>query len=145
MNDWLEYHEKPVKLHSGATSHWLIDGQALFDDPNVRRAVLDVWANAMWACFPDIRTFHIFGIPRGGTPWAEALAHRVAGFVYLEYAAAQEEGQVFLVDDVVTTGASFDEYPLGPRLVVVRRTSKCPTVQVTARWMDVHLPIELPA
>ena len=145
-DNWLKYHEEPVTLHSGATSHWLIDGQALFDDPNVRRAVLDVWAYAIWMHSPQVDKPLILGIPTGGTPWAEALAQHVPGAVLLdEYGRVLRDTPVFLVDDVVTTGASFDEYPLGPRLVVVRRTSKYPTVQVTAKWMDVQLPIEMPA
>ncbi len=138
--DWLEYHEEPVTLHSGAMSHWLVRGDLLFENEHIRKTVLNCWAFAMRVCFPDIATPRIFGIPRGGTPWAEALAMIVEGAVLLhEY---EDNEPTFLVDDVCTTGASFDEYPLGPRLVVVRRTQKYSTVQVTARWMDVQLPIE---
>ena len=146
-DNWLKYHEEPVTLHSGATSHWLIDGQVLFDDENIRRAVLDVWAYAIWIHSPQIDEPRIFGIPTGGTPWAEALAQRVPGAILLDqYTDARWRDQpTFLVDDVVTTGKSFDDCQPGePRLVVVRRTSKCHTVQVTAKWMEIHLPIEMP-
>ena len=40
--DWLEYHEEPVTLHSGATSHWLVDGEKLFEDEHIRQEVMKI-------------------------------------------------------------------------------------------------------
>ena len=140
---WLEYHEEPVTLHSGDTSHWLVNGAKLFEDEHIRQAVLDVWGYAIFVHSPALTAPRVFGIPSGGTPWAEALAKAVPGAVLLkEYERVEEP--TFLVDDVCTTGASFDEYPSEPRLVVVRRSNKYATVSITASWMDVHLPIERP-
>ncbi len=140
--DWLEYHEEPVTLHSGATSHWLVRGDLLFADEHIREIVLNCWAFAISLHSPGLRDPCIFGIPRGGTPWAEALAKRLPDARLLDNYTTTPHDPVFLVDDVCTTGESFEAYPLGPRLVVVRRTQRYSTVQVTARWMDVQLPIE---
>ncbi len=144
MTDWLEYHEKPVTLHSGATSHWLVRGDLLFNDERVRQAVLDVWWYAIFVHSPIVTKPRIFGIPTGGTPWAKALADHMPGGAVLLDKYVQSAEPTFLVDDVVTTGSSFDAYPMEPRLVVVRRTSKYPTALVTAKWMQIHLPIEMP-
>lgn len=152
---WLQYHSEPVTLHSGATSNWLVDGAELFKDEHVRKAVMDLWWYSVWmypkhdrdGCEFDLEEPRIYGIPTGGTPWAAAFAERYPGAILLnEYKDMRHKRQpTFLIDDVATTGSSFDEFPYDePRLVVVRRLSKYPAVNVRSRWMDVFLPIDMP-
>ncbi len=149
---WLQHHGKTVRLHSGATSDWLVNGRELFDDPFVRQIVLDKWWYTVWMYGGrqgnhnlDMAEPRIYGIPTGGTRWAEAFAKNYPGAVLLnQYKDMRHQNQpTFLVDDVTTTGASFDEFPYDePRLVVVRRLSKYPAPWVTSKWMDVFLPID---
>ncbi len=143
MGDWLEYHEEPVKLHSGGLSHWLVRGDLLFADEHIREMVLDGWQRAMLIHTPGLKRPWIYGIPNGGTSWAKALAERWGVEPRSEYESPakyiiEEDGGVtFIVDDVATTGASLDPFD-EPKLVVVRRGS----VRVTARWTDMELPVE---
>lgn len=138
---WLEYHEEPVTLHSGAKSHWLVDGAAMFADEHIREMVIDLWSGAMLTHTPGLTKPWIYGVPNGGTPWAKALAERWGVEPRAEYQSpapyniAEDGGVTFIVDDVATTGASLDPFK-EPKLVVVRRGP----VSITARWMDVTLP-----
>ena len=54
MNDVLEYHDEPVKLHSGGTSHWLVRGDLIWEDEHLRAAVLDVWQYAVGVHSPSL-------------------------------------------------------------------------------------------
>ncbi len=94
----------------------------------------------------DLEEPRFYGIPNGGTPWAAAFAERYPGAVLLnQYKDMRHHDKpTFLIDDVTTTGSSFDEFPYDePRLVVVRRLSKYPWVKVRKSWMDVFLPIDI--
>lgn len=95
MTPWLEYHEQPVTLHSGARSHWLVRGDLIFADERLREAVLDYWVQQLRIWAPP----EIIGIPHGGTPWARALRER--------YSFGRSTSTIVAVDDVVTTGRSF--------------------------------------
>lgn len=139
LPSWLEYHTTPVPLHSGQTSHWLVRGDLIFLDPHLRSLVLDVWER----CLQHAHNPVVLGVPRGGTPWAEALAERVNG-TYIEQGVSEdEEGVSFVVvDDVLTTGHSLETFrpdiPVRVSLVVVDR--------LTARhrpggaWARMYLP-----
>lgn len=107
--NWLEYHEKPVTLHSGGTSHWLVRGELMFEDERLRESVLSFWVEYLKHWQPRV---HVVGIPTGGTPWAEALKERVE--------LDEIDGPVVLVDDVVTTGKSMKEAAPKFRTVIAR-------------------------
>ena len=82
------------KLHSGATSRWKIDCDALTPDD---WAALAVMAVEMLPPFGSVE-----GVPRGGLKFAKALK---------PYCTT---GPLLIVDDVTTTGASLNEH-LGKR------------------------------
>jgi orotate phosphoribosyltransferase len=137
---WLEYHPTPVPLHSGQTSHWLVRGDLIFLDPHLRSLVLDVWQRCLGLTPPPAP--YVLGVPSGGTPWARALAERVNGTYIEPDAPVPEEGEVVVVDDVLTTGHSLESFrpdiPIRTTLVVVDR--------LTARhrpggaWARMYLP-----
>ena len=141
--EWLEYHETPVELHSGGWSHWLVRGDLIYKDERVRELVLDCWTYCMGIHSPEYRdpasprAPRIYGVPDGGTVWAEALAHRWGTEPLSAYSAAEDAGPTFIVDDVATTGESLAPYP-EPRLVVVRRGS----IKIMGIFWDMHwLPV----
>ena len=77
--------------HAGLPLNWKIECDALSEDDwkGIARMIMDY----------ETRPFgSVEGIPRGGIPLANALQ---------EYAT---EGRPMIVDDVYTTGASFNEY-----------------------------------
>lgn len=77
-------------LHSGATSAWKIDCDALTDD--------DLAALAVMAA-EQLSPFSIVvGVERGGVRFAQAMHKHV-----------DPDGIVLIVDDVLTTGASMEE------------------------------------
>src|SRR3990172_7616643 len=91
----LEYHDEPVTLHSGGKSHWLVRGDLLFADEQLRGLVLDYWMKVLRAWSPP---FEIVSVPTGGDVWAAALVERVAAL------ESQNPGMMpyrVLVDDVV--------------------------------------------
>lgn len=149
--NWLEYHEEPVTLHSGGRSHWLVRGDLIFADEKLRELVLDCWQYALevggWAKTP----MRVYGIPRGGSPWAEALSKRMDArlLTEVEIEAVQQAEKTteavippiptILVDDVVTTGTSLNQIGIaGPRLAVVCRAAYIP---ITAAWAKICLPL----
>lgn len=136
--EWLTYHEEYVQLHSGDWSQWLVHGEVIYEDEDVRSAVLDTWQTAIWRYLGgQDRSTRIYGIPNGGTIWASALAERLGVPPMLGYCAAEDERPTFIVDDVATTGASRSLFP-EPALVVVRRGP----VDVLSSAMDIFcLPI----
>ena len=137
MTDWLEYHEKPVTLHSGGTSHWLVRGDILFANTHLREKVLDRWEYIV-----DLHRFQqqnllvplFYGIPTGGTCWAKAIAERTGGEVILKY---KHSLFMFVVDDVMTTGASFAPFEHDIKLVVVKRLPQLNS-EVLA-WMELYI------
>jgi len=122
MSDWLIYHKKPITLHSGGKSHWFVDGQAIFDDPNLRESVLKCWGEAIHSLVQSHEDFLFIGVPRGGIRWAEAIAERCGGEAALpgKYQIRQHR-LIVAVDDVVTTGASLDSVQADWKLAVVSR------------------------
>lgn len=135
--EWLEYHKEPVTLHSGGKSHWLVRGDLIYADERLRRVVLAFWGLVL-SRLGSPPTF-VLGVPRGGVPWAKALAQQI-GATYIEPdGEIPEEGEVAVVDDVVTTGRSLDEFrpdiPVRVSLAVVSRGSN----SVGAAWATIHL------
>ena len=131
LMNWLQYHDPAVTLHSGGESHWLVRGDLIFADAGLRALVMTCWEEALLFRIKaelEVPPFSFYGVPRGGTAWAEAIADHMGGR-WLE----KFEPGCILVDDVATTGSSMDLYgePEGTRLAVVARNSK---VQVTAAW-----------
>jgi orotate phosphoribosyltransferase len=79
-------------LHSGGVTQFLINAQALTESDLVALATLVA---------PALRPFgSVYGIPRGGVRFAKALEP----FIDME-----GRGPRLIVDDVLTTGASFDD------------------------------------
>lgn len=79
-------------LHSGLPTQFLINCAALSDR--------DLAALAQLAA-PALRPFgSVFGIPRGGVRFARALE---------PYLSEDGKGPRLVVDDVLTTGSSFDD------------------------------------
>ena len=101
--DWLEYHEEPVTLHSGATSHWLVRGDLMFLNEPLRNLILDFWIDEIVATFGKA---HSIGIPKGGTVWADALAERLGLTSGGPDDTPYPSSLLWVVDDVVTTGKS---------------------------------------
>lgn len=143
--NWLIYHDEPIKLHSGQLSHWLVAGDAIFDDLELRTEVLRSWQASLAAAgyldHPDPRRpLYFTGIPRGGVQWAKAIAEVVRGGVYVEKPLKHP---CVVVDDVMTTGASFRPYGLTPRLVVVDR--RAPPLRddryLTGCWASLDLAV----
>ncbi|KKL64833.1 hypothetical protein LCGC14_2161060 [marine sediment metagenome] len=128
---FLYYRQTPFTLHSGKSSHWFVSGEAIFNDPYLKEEVLDCWTKAL----PDTyKVPHFFGIPSGGTPWAEAIAEYTYGIVLTDPTSLTPE--TYLVDDVTTTGQSFRAYGSTlPRLVVVNRGD----VPVLSSWLSLSL------
>lgn len=121
---WLVYHDQPIELHSGALSHWFVDGDVIFNDLELRTEVLRSWQASLDAAgyldFPDSRgPLYFTGIASGGIRWAKAIAEVIRGGVYVE--EEPHAKPLVVVDDVMTTGESFKPYGLTPRLVVVDR------------------------
>lgn len=74
--------------HSGQTLHWKIECDAL---------TLDDWAGAARMAVDYLPPFgDVFGIPRGGLAFADALRPYCT------------QGPLLIVDDVCTTGASLE-------------------------------------
>lgn len=141
MSDIIEYHEEPVTLHSGQRSHWRINADAIFEREDLREAVL-AWA-VRWAEHEHAfstkgrQGFKVWGIPQGGTSWAEALRDRLVS-------SRLDDPIRILVDDVLTTGASIARH-LTVRnydlvLVVVNRNERDPSPRVHAYWR-IPLPV----
>ncbi len=137
--DWLVWHDRPITLHSGDESHWEVKGELMFADPHIKFSVLASWDKALQS-FGVPRPFHFAGIPNGGLAWAEAMQQ---GRYRPEDTASIEEAKtVIIVDDVVTTGKSIEDFRKTlpphvsildlPILVVVRRGA----IPVMTSWAD---------
>lgn len=90
MKDWLL--RKSFVTHSGAVADWKIEADA-FTDEEIETFALLIHRRFSFAC--------VTGIPRGGWRIANALqkyCNRWTGYYRI------------LVDDVLTTGASMEQY-----------------------------------
>jgi len=103
------YSSSPIPLHSGITSHWKIDCDALTEHD--------------WECLAAMAAeiappFHsVLGVPRGGFKFASALK---------KYRRADSD-HTLLVDDVLTTGRSMEHWRLRNDVgLVVFARGKCP-------------------
>jgi len=100
------------KLHSGASSTWKIDCDALTDED------LEVIAELISTIVPPFGK--VEGVPRGGLRLAEAMGKHAGG----------PAGRLLIVDDVLTTGLSM-EIHRGEReaygAVIFSRASDWPT------------------
>lgn len=76
--------------HSGKALNWKIECDALTDDD------YDTIAKVIAS---KIKFSSVFGVPRGGTK----LAHFLSDYI-------SNEGPVLVVDDVLTTGRSMEEF-----------------------------------
>lgn len=133
MKDWLEYHEEPVRLHSGGMSHWLVRGDLIFEDERLREAVLSYWLRILRMWEPP---FHILSIPTGGDCWADALRECIVPLV------SDEAPFMVVVDDVVTTGTSMKKTVAHQHLAVVDRRAGGTHLQpLVAAWATLQLPI----
>ncbi len=148
--DWIEYHEKPVTLHSGEDCHWLVRADLIFDDEELREAVLRKWTTKLGNS-GGYREF--IGIARGGIPWAHAIADRLNGRCYdMTIAeltlyghllhAHETRHPLVVVDDVVTTGKSLGLVPhADAQLVVVSRRLLIPEGSKIHSWAHIPLPL----
>jgi hypothetical protein len=137
---WLEFHEEPVTLHSGARSHWLVRGDLIFADERLREAVLDYWGFYIAGLRPP---YFFWAIPRGGSAWAEAIAERVGGTWANRPGPASipNNATVLAVDDVATTGRSLLDYGASHNLIVVDRRQRVAGVLRTWCWASLYLPL----
>lgn len=95
-----------VQLHSGEASDWKIDCDALTDAD---------WANVAWLIAHRIKFGDVVGVPRGGLALADALR---------PYCTS---GPRLVVDDVLTTGRSMEEFrKSGDVGVVLFARGACP-------------------
>ncbi len=136
----LEYHEEPVTLHSGGKSHWLVRGDLIFADEQLREVILDYWIRELKLCE---RRAHIIGIPRGGMVWAQALAARLSLTWGEPDDVPYPAHQLWVVDDIVTTTASIMAVPNAThRIAVVDRgvSHKAGFYRVSA-WATIPLPV----
>lgn len=139
MTPWIEYHEEPVTLHSGGKSHWLVRGNKIFDDEQLREAVLAYWETFVRQMR---KPYHFVSIPTGGDRWAEAIASRVEGaWSRLHDVCHVRNGAtMFAVDDVLTTGASLSAGHGSMQLVVVDRMQRDRHVPNVVAWATMFLP-----
>lgn len=98
-----------IRLHSGETSSWKIDCDALTDQ--------DLTTLAAMAITHFSTIGKVEGVPRGGLRFAKALS------VY-----SGDSGPLVIVDDVLTTGASMEAQRAGreARGVVIFARGPCP-------------------
>lgn len=145
--DWLEYHEDPVTLHSGQQSQWLVRGDLIFNDPHLRKVVLDYWQHLVGNEEP--RPYWFLGVPEGGTRWAKEIAERVGGFVVkpvLPLPKLSKRGTLYIVDDVVTTGSSLTEWRVNVEQVGIRNFAGLAVVNrmfsgQVGLWAWLHMPL----
>src|SRR3972149_2761851 len=106
MSDWLLWKPEPRRLHSGAKSHWFVDGEAMFADEHIRESVLTYWQKVL-----GDRRARLVAIPTGGNAWAEALAERTGNRWGTPQMLPTGQEPIVAIDDVVTTGASLRGAP----------------------------------
>jgi orotate phosphoribosyltransferase len=152
--NWLEYHKEPVTLHSGDKSRWLVRADLIYEDEELREAVLRHWVH--WLGYhAGYREF--LGITNGGVVWAHAIAECMNGKCYeldvpqlvlyghlLRSGARDSTAQhpLVVVDDVTTTGKCLSLVPhANDYLVVVDRRLEIPGVNKVGAWA--HLPLPL--
>ena len=133
---WITYYPEPVTLHSGYHSHWLVDATLIYADPQLRKIVLDCWEPiaASW------RHPYILGIPRGGVPWAQALAERIDA-PWGTHLSAYQRGSLLVVDDVLTTGTSLRAISAKSYFVVVNRNGDPEIDLPVTAWATMYLPL----
>ena len=139
VQPFIEYHEEPVRLHSGGKSHWLVRGDHIFANERLRQEVLRWWG---YYVMGFRKPYFFWAIPTGGSQWAEAIAEYAGG------SWANRPGPVnirngstiFTVDDVLTTGASLGggQHPL----VVVDRRGRVESLPRVCSWATIYLPVE---
>ena len=138
---WLEYHEQPVQLHSGGWSHWLVRSDLIFEDEDLREAVLTKWENIVRNKISmssrDRRGLVFVGIPRGGLVWAEAIAQRFQ--YYTDKVDDPVDPIRVVVDDVFTTGASLQLAQTRDCALIVVDRSRHNAVR--AAWAHIPLPL----
>lgn len=143
---FLSYADPPFALHSGGRSHWFVDGGAIFADEHLRECVLDCWEREIRRIFPAAKKFCFLGIPRGGIPWAEAIAHRMGQVWYSAshpFIPREIVGVIIVVDDVFTTGASIGQVKDAKwALVVVARVPAWKYLPQMTIWVKIDLPLE---
>ena len=113
-------------MHSGGIGHWKIECDALTDDEIATLALM------LFEVLPPFG--NVIGIPRGGIRLQDAL---------LPYAT---EGNILIVDDVLTTGRSMEEKRNDIRLItgtdpigaVLFARSKCPPWITPLFQMPMH-------
>ncbi len=167
--DFLHIKPKPVPLHSGGLSQFIIDADGLFEDERMRGAIIAYWKAYLDKTRRSGR-FHFIAIPRGGVPWAQALfqlmaedtdEHRLS--LSTDEFTVKPNCSTILIDDVLTTGASLievastlkrDAFPITALTVVDRRWERGSTpggsLWVTSRqlylptktWTRMPLPME---
>jgi len=140
----LTFYDPPVVLHSGSESHWFVNCESIFADKKVRELVLDCWERELRRIFPGHKLFHFIGVPRGGIPWAKAIATKMGGtFALLGEPGISIAGSAIIaVDDVLTTGASIGEVKdTRWALVVVARVPPGIVVSATSAWAKIDLPL----
>ncbi len=103
---FLRYSEDRHRLKRGGKSAFLIDADAIFDCEPLREFVVSKWVEEL-NLSRQRAGVTVYGVPNGGTPWARALAERL-GIEWWE-AGASLVGDIWVVDDVVTTGKSITE------------------------------------
>lgn len=134
---WLKYLDKPKVLHSGQSSHWFVDGDEIFNDEHLRESVLQFWSQEVYEVYPDTLP-HFVPIPRGGNRWAEAIAN----LMRTTWGVPLFEGSNIPVDDVLTTGSSFEKlefaYDKIGLVVVARDPVKARELKVEA-WAGLNL------
>jgi len=113
---------KDFVSHSGLNLTWKIDCDALKEDD---------WAALAFMVSEHVNFGKVYGIPRGGTAFAEALEPYVT------------EGPTLIVDDVLTTGGSMLEAcaSYGPESygIVVFARGSCPD-WITPMFQYTNLP-----
>jgi len=120
-NSWLQHKRGGFKLHSGDVSPFLIDAHQFYLAPEVRRSIISYWIarlNQIFIHVPESLQYpHIYGIPTGGTEWARALEEALAERAIMTPFTLKDilrikPNTAFIVDDVVTTGASIFQHDL---------------------------------
>lgn len=116
---WLEYHDPPIQLHSGDWSNWLIRADIILDWwPHLRDMLLDRLIERYGLA--GRHRIAIYGVPQGGTLWAGELASRL-GYWHVSEPRLTDAYELWVVDDVVTTGGSLQEIEADAHFALIDR------------------------